>query len=180
MRIEMLAVGDELLLGSTLDTNSSFAARRLFEHGMELSRISIVGDRAADLRDAVDAALGRSRSLIVTGGLGPTVDDLTKEIVAEHFGDPLELDEEVLADIRQRFERRGRPMPEINRKQALLPRSARKIPNPVGSAPGVHWSRDGREVFLLPGVPMEMQAMFVESVLPRLRELWPEHADRRA
>ena len=167
-RIEVLAVGDELLLGATIDTNSSFVARELFALGLELGRVGVVGDAAEEIREALDAALGRARVLIVTGGLGPTVDDRTKEVVAEHFGDALELDEAVLADIRARFERRGRPMPAINVKQALLPRSARKIPNPVGSAPGVHWSRDGRDVFLLPGVPMEMQAMLREYVLPRL------------
>jgi len=173
MSIEMLAVGDELLSGATQDTNSSFAARELFALGLQLQRVTVVGDRPADLRAAVEEALRRSRALVVTGGLGPTPDDLTKEVFAEHFGDPLELDIEVLNDIRRRFESRGKVMPEINVKQAFLPRAAVKIPNPVGSAPGVHWSRAGHEIFLLPGVPLEMQAMFRDTVLPVLKRLFP-------
>jgi len=168
VRIEVLAVGDELLTGATQEANAAHVARELFALGLTLDRITIVGDEPAALEEAFAAAVGRSRALIVTGGLGPTVDDRTKEVAAAYFGDPLELDAAVLADIRERFERRGRAMPEINVKQALLPRGARKIPNPVGSAPGVHWSHGELDVFLLPGVPAEMRAMFSESVLPRL------------
>jgi nicotinamide-nucleotide amidase len=177
-RIEVLSVGDELLAGTTQDTNSSFIARELFALGLGLSRVTLVGDTAADLRQAFAAALDRSRVLIVTGGLGPTVDDRTKEVVAEHLGDELELDPSVLEDIRARFAARGRAMPEINKKQAMLPRGGHAIPNPVGSAPGVHWSRAGREIFLLPGVPAEMQAMLRATVLPQLALLFPA-AERR-
>jgi nicotinamide-nucleotide amidase len=168
VHVEVLAVGDELLTGATQDTNSSFVARELFALGLPLARVTIVGDEEVALRDEFAAAFERSRALIVTGGLGPTVDDRTKEVAAAFFDDPLELDAETLADIRSRFVRRGRPMPEINVKQAMLPRGARKIPNPLGSAPGVHWSRAGREAFLLPGVPAEMRAMFSAAVLPIL------------
>jgi len=173
MTIEVLAVGDELLSGATIDTNSNWIARELFALGLQPARVTQVGDARADLRDAFAAAWERCRVLIVTGGLGPTVDDRTKEVVAEHLGDPLLLDEIVLEELRARFARRERPMPETNVKQAMLPQGGRKIPNPVGSAPGVHWERDGREVFLLPGVPLEMQAMLHGTVLPRLRELYP-------
>jgi len=178
--IEVLAVGDELLSGATLDTNSQWIARTLFEHGLDLARVTMVGDAPEPLADAFAAALGRARAVIVTGGLGPTLDDRTKEIVAAHLGDPLELDAAVLEDIRARFARRGMVMPEVNVKQALLPRGGTKIPNPVGSAPGVHWERDGREIFLLPGVPREMQSMMEATVLPRLAALYPVVAQRRA
>jgi competence/damage-inducible protein CinA-like protein len=180
MSIEVLAVGDELLSGATLETNAQFTARELFDLGLRIERITVVGDEAAALRDALASALERCTTLIVTGGLGPTIDDRTKEVAAEYFGDPLDLDAEILESIRRRFEARGRPMPEINRKQALVPRSARIIPNPVGSAPGVHWNRDGKDVFLLPGVPAEMQAMLRESLLPRLAERYPARGLRAA
>jgi len=178
--IEVLAVGDELLSGATLETNSNWIARALFESGLDLGRVTIVGDDAAPLADAVAAALTRARVLIVTGGLGPTLDDRTKEIVAAHLGDPLELDAATLEDIRDRFARRGLVMSEVNTKQALLPRGGTRIPNPIGSAPGVHWQRDGREIFLLPGVPREMQAMMQATVLPRVAALYPEVPPRRA
>ena len=177
--IEVLAVGDELLSGATLDTNSQWIARTLFERGLDLARVTMVGDAPEPLADAFAAALGRARAVIVTGGLGPTLDDRTKEIVAAYLGDPLELDAAVLEDIRARFARRGMVMPEVNVKQAFLPRGGTKIPNPVGSAPGVHWERDGREVFLLPGVPREMQSMMEATVLPRLVALFPVVAQRR-
>lgn len=172
-RIELLAVGDELLTGVTTDTNSTFAARELFARGYEVARVTVTGDGAEALRDAFAAAFARSRALVVTGGLGPTVDDRTKEVVADWFGDPLDLDAEVLADIERRFASRGLVMPESNRKQALVPRSARKIPNPVGSAPGVHWNREGKDVFLLPGVPSEMRAMMIATVIPAIERILP-------
>lgn len=173
MSVEVVAVGDELLLGATVDTNSNFIGRELFALGYELQRVTLVGDQPEALRDALQSALVRADAVLVTGGLGPTLDDITKEVVSDHFGDPLELDAATLEEIRSHFARRGRSMPEINVKQAMLPRSGRKIPNPVGSAPGVHWCRDGKEIFLLPGVPSEMQAMLVETVLPRLRQVLP-------
>src|SRR5262245_14436954 len=114
MSVEVLVVGDEILTGATQDTNSAFVARVLFEAGILLARVTVVGDAPDPLRDAFAAAYARSTVLVVTGGLGPTVDDRTKEVVAAYFDDALELDSEVLAEIRARFERRGRAMPEIN------------------------------------------------------------------
>jgi nicotinamide-nucleotide amidase len=133
-RIEVLAVGDELLTGATGDSNSTFIARELFALGHALARVTVVGDAAEPLAEAFEAALSRSRILVVTGGLGPTVDDRTKEVVAAFFGDPLILDPGVLTGIERRFAARGISMPDSNRKQAYIPRSAHKIPNPVGSA----------------------------------------------
>jgi nicotinamide-nucleotide amidase len=174
MSIEVLAVGDELLTGATQETNARFVARELFALGLALGRVTVVGDDESDLRAALVAARERCRVLVVTGGLGPTVDDRTKEVAARLLGDPLVLDTAVLDGIRARFAARGRVMPEINRKQALMPQSAAQIPNPIGSAPGVHWSRDGRELYLLPGVPAEMRAMFRATVLPQIAALHPD------
>jgi nicotinamide-nucleotide amidase len=166
---EVVSVGDEILSGATVDTNSGFTARALFEIGVAVERVTQVRDRAADIQEAVAAALQRARFVVVTGGLGPTPDDHTKEDLAALFGDALVLDEAVLAAIRARFAARHLVMPENNVKQAMLPRGGRTIPNPVGSAPGVHWRRQQGDVFLLPGVPSEMQAMLQETVLPSIR-----------
>ena len=180
IQVELLVVGEEVLSGATLDTNSGDVARALRASGLGVARAAIVGDRPADIRDAARAALERAHVLVVTGGLGPTPDDCTKEALAELFADALELDAATLEEIRARFAARGIVMPESNRKQAFLPQSARKIPNPVGSAPGVHWVRADAEVFLLPGVPAEMRAMLATYVVPRLRELVPGAAIRAA
>jgi nicotinamide-nucleotide amidase len=167
--VEILVVGDEILSGQTTDTNSGYAARQLRAAGLEVTRVTEVGDREDAIQSAAAEAIRRARVLVVTGGLGPTPDDLTKEAFATLFGDALEMDEPTLDEIRSRFARRGLKMTENNRKQALLPRTAQKIPNPMGSAPGVHWQRQECDVFLLPGVPGEMRAMLDTEVIPRLR-----------
>jgi nicotinamide-nucleotide amidase len=172
--VEILSVGDEILAGATTNTNAGFIARTLTPLGFPVRRVTEVGDVAAEIQDAVRAALATASVLIVTGGLGPTPDDHTKEDIAELFADPLERNDDVLQNMRQRFAARGLSMPAVNEKQAWMPQSAQVIPNPVGSAPGVHWSRQGQEIFLLPGVPPEMKAMLQETVVPRLRGMFPQ------
>jgi competence/damage-inducible protein CinA-like protein len=169
--LEVLVVGEEVLAGATVDTNSGDVARAVQPVGLRVARTVAVGDRPDEIRDAARAALARAHLLVVTGGLGPTPDDCTKEALAELFADELELDPATLEEIRARFAARGLAMPESNRKQALLPRAARKIPNTIGSAPGVHWVRGEAEIFVLPGVPAEMRAMLEAYVVPRLAEL---------
>lgn len=171
---EVIAVGDEILAGATTNTNSGFIARTLQPLGITLRQVTEVGDVAADIQAAVGAAMQRARIIIVTGGLGPTPDDHTKEDIAELFDDELELDSAVLEAIRQRFAARGLTMSPINEKQAWIPRSASIIPNPIGSAPGVHWQRDGCEIFLLPGVPIEMQEMLRDTVVARIGAAFPD------
>ena len=173
MQLEVLVVGDEIVSGVRNDTNSDHVARRLFEYGLQVARVTQVRDRADEICAAAREALQRTRILIVTGGLGPTPDDLTKEALAELFDDPLDFDAATLEDMQRRWAHRGKHMPEMNRKQAYLPRSAAKIPNPLGSAPGVHWERDGAHVFVLPGVPEEMRAMLDASVIPSLEAFMP-------
>jgi nicotinamide-nucleotide amidase len=178
--VEVLVVGDEIVSGATADTNSGAVARALFEQGYCVSQVTQVGDRAADITRAAREAMQRARVLVVSGGLGPTPDDLTKETFAALFDDPLQLDEATLDEIRQRFARRGLVMSEANRKQALLPRSGRKIPNPLGSAPGVHWARSDCDVFLLPGVPPELRRMLLDDVVPHVAALEPAVRPRLA
>lgn len=169
MKIELVTIGTELLLGVTVDTNGAELGRALAAAGLEVVRRTTVADRPDAVRDAVKQALERTGFAITTGGLGPTHDDLTKQEVARLFGRALVLDEGVLRTLESRFQRLGRPMPAVNRSQAEVPEGATVLPNPRGTAPGL-WLDDGRgrTVVLLPGVPSEMRGLLVEEVLPRL------------
>ena len=169
MKLEVLTIGTELLLGYTVDTNAAELGRALAAAGAEITRRTTVADRPEAIRAGVAEALDRTGFVITTGGLGPTRDDMTKTVVAELLGKRLMLDERLLATIRARFDRMGRPMPASNRTQAEVPEGAVILPNARGTAPGL-WVEDarGRTVVLLPGVPREMQGLLVEEVLPRI------------
>ena len=171
MKLEVLTIGTELLLGYTVDTNAAELGRALAAAGAEVARRATVPDRPDAIRTAVVEALDRTGFVIATGGLGPTRDDLTKTVVADLMKRRLVLDEELLAGIEARFKRMGRPMPAINRTQAEVPEGATVLPNPRGTAPGL-WVEDARGcvVVLLPGVPREMRGLLVEQVLPRIVE----------
>jgi nicotinamide-nucleotide amidase len=173
MRIEVVTIGDELLLGYTIDTNAAHLARELAALGVEIVRRTTCGDTAESIATAVREALDRSGAVITTGGLGPTSDDLTKPAIASIFGRGMVLDEEHLAWMRERWAKRwpARPMPEANVQQAMLPEGARKLTNNYGSAPGI-WLEDdrGRWVAMLPGVPREMRGMLADTLLPLVRE----------
>lgn len=156
---EVIAVGSELLGTAKLDTNSLFIAGQLGRLGIELKAKSVVGDDRERLADVLRNALTRADLVILTGGLGPTDDDLTREAVADVLGLELVEDPAITARIRQRFERRGMSMPEVNRRQAMVHRGARVLPNPNGSAPGILIETNGRMVVLLPGPPRELQPM---------------------
>ena len=169
MDVEIIAIGNELLLGETVDTNSSHVARRLAELGVRVSRVTVVPDHRVRMRQALEEARDRSAWVITMGGLGPTRDDLTRTVVAEVFGVPLEIDTEVLATVEERFRRFGyERMPASNRSQAEVPRGARVIPNRHGTAPGLIVEGGGSTFFVLPGVPAEMRALLEEGVLPVL------------
>jgi len=171
VKLEVLTIGTELLLGYTVDTNAAELGRALAAAGAEVARRATVPDRPDAIRTAVVEALDRTGFVIATGGLGPTRDDLTKTVVADLMKRRLVLDEELLAGIEARCKRMGRPMPAINRTQAEVPEGATVLPNPRGTAPGL-WVEDarGRVVVLLPGVPREMRGLLVEQVLPRIVE----------
>jgi nicotinamide-nucleotide amidase len=172
MRIEVVTIGDELLLGYTIDTNAAHLARTLAAEGVEISRRTTVGDTAEEIARGVSEALDRAGAVITTGGLGPTSDDLTKPSIAALFGRGMVLDEGHLAWMEERFRTLfQRPMPAANRQQAMLPEGARKLQNNHGSAPGI-WLEDdrGRWVAMLPGVPREMRGMLADTLLPLIRE----------
>lgn len=167
-RAELLAIGSELLEPWRVDTNGSYLSRRLGERGIAVRFRTVVGDTPEDLKEAFRIAVGRSDLVIATGGLGPTIDDLTREAVAELLDLPLLLDEGIVRDIEARFRRLALPMPAQNRRQAMAPKGAQVLTNRLGSAPGL-WIETGRStIVLLPGVPEEMRQMVEDSVLPRL------------
>jgi len=168
MRLELVTVGAELLLGFTIDTNAAFLARTLSEIGVEIVRRTTVGDEPDDIVQAVREALDRTGAVITTGGLGPTADDRTRPAIAALFGRALRMDEAVMAGIAARFKRYGYAnMPASNAVQAMVPEGATVLDNPNGSAPGL-WIEDerGRWVAMLPGVPHEMRAMATQVIVP--------------
>ncbi len=170
MNVELVTIGDELLLGFTIDTNSAYLARMLASVGVRVVRRSTVGDDADSIARAVGEGIERTGAVITTGGLGPTSDDATKPAVARLFGRELRLDETVLHGIEERFRSFGfGTMPESNRQQAMIPEGAEIIPNAHGSAPAI-WLEDerGRWVAMLPGVPREMRGILHDELIPRL------------
>jgi nicotinamide-nucleotide amidase len=167
----IVAVGDELLLGETVDTNSAWMGRELTRLGLRVVRRYTVGDVPEDIEDAVAAAAGGADVVIVTGGLGPTRDDLTRDVVAALYGRPLHEDPDLLAALQRRFAERGYDrLPEPNRTQARIPEGARVLVNRHGTAPGLALEEDGALIVLLPGVPREMRAIYEEEVMPMLAE----------
>ena len=171
MRAEIIAIGSELLTPYRLDTNSLFLTDGLNQVGIRVVHKAVVGDSLDDMRASFRQALDRADLIVACGGLGPTDDDRTREAVADLLGRKLELNEGVLRHIQELFRRFGRVMPEINRRQAMVPEGATVIPNPRGSAPGLWIETSGHIVILLPGVPSELRAMFEQEVRPRLTRL---------
>lgn len=170
MNAEIISVGTELLLGDIVNTNAAFLAKELASLGYGVYYQTVVGDNPTRLAAVVKQAKNRSDLLVLTGGLGPTDDDLTKQTVAEVFGDTLEIDQEELAKIEGWFAKRGAVMTENNKKQALVPRNGYKLPNENGTAPGIVFVKKECKAFLLPGPPNEMVPMFLQQVKPILEE----------
>jgi nicotinamide-nucleotide amidase len=165
---EIVSVGTELLLGDIVDTNAQYLSRELAAMGIAVLHRGTVGDNAERLRGAVELALSRSDVVLLTGGLGPTADDITKEVCAQVMGYALVRDGEAEDAMRAFFKTRGRPMPESNLKQADVPQGGIVFHNDHGTAPGMAMERDGKSVILLPGPPNEMRAMFTDKVKPYL------------
>jgi nicotinamide-nucleotide amidase len=170
MKAETISIGTELLLGQITDTNAVWIAERLSEVGVDLYFRTTVGDNVGRIVDAIQHALTRADVIITTGGLGPTVDDMTREAVAKATNRDLVLDENLLAQIRHLFEKWGRTMSENNVRQAYIPRGATPIENPVGTAPVFIVEHQGKYVISLPGVPREMKHLMETRILPWLRE----------
>ena len=169
MKAEIVAVGTELLLGQIVDTNSAHIAQQLTTVGLDLHFKSTVGDNLERIKGTLETALRRSDFIITTGGIGPTLDDLTREAVAEALNKPLLFQPHPFEQISDYFTRVGRPASPNNRKQAYIPEGAIPIENPVGTAPGFIAEQDGKAIISIPGVPHEMRYFMEHSVLPYLR-----------
>ncbi len=170
MRAEIIATGTELLSGGVPDTNSLFLAEELMLCGIEIAFKTVVGDDERDMEEALRRALERVDAVIITGGIGPTEDDITRKVLAKIVKRRLVLNEEALKAIHARLAGRGREHATSNDCQALLPAGVRMLANPVGIAPGFYLEEEGRFLAVLPGVPSEMEAMFSEGLRPVLEE----------
>lgn len=169
---ELIAIGTELLLGEIQDTNTKYLARSLRDLGIDLYRSTLIGDNLDRIASSIRESLGRADIVITTGGLGPTVDDPTREAVALYLGVGLEFHEELWQDILARFTRHGWVPTENNRKQAYLPIGAKVIENPVGTAPAFYVQEDQKIVISLPGVPREMEFLYENNVKELLRSTY--------
>lgn len=171
MKAEILCVGTEILLGDIVNTNTQYLARRLSELGIAVYHQSVVGDNRDRLKESYKQAFQRADIVITTGGLGPTKDDLTKEIAAEYFGRSLLLDNPSLNRIKDYFHKKGKEINEGNKKQAYFPKDAIILQNNNGTAPGCIIEEENKYLILLPGPPKEMKPMFEEGVVPVLKKL---------
>ena len=171
MLAEIITIGDEILIGQIVDTNSAWMAQQLNAQGIHLTQVSSVADHPADIIVALTLASGRADLIFVTGGLGPTKDDVTKQAMAVYFDCGLRRDPQVLAHVESIFQRSNRPMLEINRRQADVLDKSEVLFNELGTAPGMWLSHKGKTYVIMPGVPFEMKHIMQERVLPRLRHM---------
>lgn len=170
MKAEIISVGTELILGTTLNTNTYYITQKLSEHGVDvLFHTSIVDDKKL-LHDVINISLNRADLIIFTGGLGPTVDDLTKEVVAETLGLPLQLNLDLKKDIEDYFSKSNRTMPPNNIKQAYIPKESKFLKNEIGTAPGIYIEYNSKIIILLPGPPREMKTMLDNYAMPLIKE----------
>lgn len=172
IRAEIIAIGDELLIGQVVNTNAVFITKDLGEIGIKTVQMTTIGDGAEEIEAAVAEALGRAEVVLITGGLGPTKDDITKTTLCKFFHTTLRRDAEVLANVERLFAKKGYPMTETNRRQADVPVDCTVLPNPIGTAPGMWFEREGRVVVSMPGVPFETERMMKEEVLPKLQKFF--------
>ena len=170
MRAEILSFGTEILMGETQDTNSSHIAARLPALGVELHTVTVMADHFDDMVATLKRGMERSDVIICTGGLGPTKDDITREAIADAFGETIKIDPELVADLERLFRDRGTTMPQSNIKQATRIPSVTILPNPRGSAPGWWAEKNGKIIIAMPGVPSEMVEMWEKQAAPRLKE----------
>ncbi|MDR1847165.1 MAG: competence/damage-inducible protein A [Bacteroidales bacterium] len=170
MNLEIINIGDELLIGQVVNTNASYIALQLNKIGINVSKITTIGDKGKDIETALDLALQNADSVLITGGLGPTKDDITKSVLAHYFNTTLMEDSKTLEKVRNYFLQRGLPLTETNRRQALLPQNANIIDNKYGTAAAMCFEKNGKLVFSLPGVPFEMK-----EIMPEVLKILQEH-----
>jgi nicotinamide-nucleotide amidase len=166
--VEVIAVGTELLLGQIVNTNAAVIGAAMAERGLDAHFQQVVGDNLSRISTAIRVGLDRSDAVVITGGIGPTQDDMTREALADVTGQALVFSEEYAGQLREWWARRGREMPESNLRQAYRPEGAVMLPNPRGTAPGLMVEHEGKPIFCVPGVPAEMEHLMATEVLPRL------------
>lgn len=167
-RAEIITIGDELLIGQTVDTNSAWMGAELNMLGIRVDRITSISDTRNEIINSVDAALSRAGIVLITGGLGPTSDDITKEALSDYFGATMVMNDAVLAEVTQRLSRRSYPMNDNNRRQAMVPDKCTVLMNKTGTAPGMLFRKNESILVSMPGVPHEMKHIMREHVLPLL------------
>ncbi|HAQ64968.1 MAG TPA: competence/damage-inducible protein A [Bacteroidales bacterium] len=176
MKAEIITIGDELLIGQVIDTNSAWMAAQLNAIGVDVKQITSIADARLQILHALSEAGNRARIVLISGGLGPTRDDITKQTLCEYFDTNLIVDESALADITAFFARRGISMTELNRKQSEMPAVCTSIPNPAGTARGMWFEKDNTIFISMPGVPFEMKTIMTDYVLPALKKRFPNTA----
>jgi nicotinamide-nucleotide amidase len=167
---ELLTIGDEILYGQIVDTNSQWMSVELSNAGIKVIRKTTVGDQEGEILAAFAEAEKRADIVLITGGLGPTNDDLTKPCLAKYFNCEVKIHEEALAEVTEFFTSRGRELTEVNRQQAALPVCCEKVTNVLGTAPGMWFERHGKVFVSMPGVPHEMKRMMTDLVIPKLKK----------
>ena len=170
MKAGIIIIGDEILIGQVVDINSSWISREMNKIGFRTETVITVGDDGKSISDAIDRCLEVADVVFMTGGLGPTKDDITKKVICEKFGTELVLNEAVLANVAEMLGRRGIAMTENNRGQALVPATATVINNAVGTAPGIMMERNGKLLFSMPGVPFEMRYLMEHEIIPLIKK----------
>lgn len=170
IKAQIITIGDEILIGQITDTNSTFIAQKLSEAGIHVTKKVAVADKEDEIARAVDEARGESDVVLLTGGLGPTKDDLTKATLCKYFGVSLRFDESTYRNIEALFKSRGKEVTELNRGQAEVPENCKVIPNLRGTAPGMWFDTDTAVLISMPGVPQEMKTMMTDSIIPLLKE----------
>lgn len=179
MKVRIVVIGDEILLGRVTDTNSGMLARMIDPEGWSVDGVEVCGDSGESITAAVSRALAEADVVLTTGGLGPTRDDITKQVLISIFGGELRHSPEVMANVTRMMEARGLTVNELTATQALVPDSCEIIQNPAGTAPVMLFRKEGKTLVAMPGVPAETQAVFPSAVLPRLLELYPSAAGCR-
>lgn len=177
MKVSIIVIGDELLIGQVTDTNSGWIARYISPYGWEVNDVQTVSDKADDIRRAIDRAFACSDVVLTTGGLGPTRDDITKTVLRDYFGGEMITDSSVTENIHRIFGRRGLKMNPLTEAQAIVPSSCRVIQNRVGTAPVMWFERDGKVLVSMPGVPFETSTVMAEEVFPALLERFPSQVN---
>ena len=170
MNAHIITIGDEILIGQTLNTNAAYIGSRLIELSIDIKKTSVVGDNEQQILNEFKECFNENDLVIVTGGLGPTHDDITRNCIVKFFNTALVLNEDVLKDVKSIFSKRGRQVTKLNEDQALVPKNAKVIRNKLGTAPGVWIEKDNKIFVVMPGVPFEMQEMMSSYVMPNLKE----------